>query len=179
MQKIDEIARRLAIEENGLLENFIKKDQLNKKSEKLSKINLMNSIVQQSKEENLTKFQTDVNSSVNKNANTNFSMPCESKVSNKCQKVHQSEIFINVNNDSKVEIKEEYDSLNRKVINIIVDDKANSINVNQKKLTNSANVIKDQKSISSSQFKQSTGKPYKSIEEYKKKIDEKLSKLRK
>lgn len=104
-----------------------------------------------------------------------------------CHKATPSEVLININNNSKVQIREEYDAKNRKVINIVVDDKNNQISVEKSLFpaktdgqTQPQTELK--KNIPTEPKKNAKKKPivksYKSIEEYQKKIEEKLEKLK-
>lgn len=121
-----------------------------------------------------------------------------------CHKSTASEVLINVNNTSKVEIREEYDAQNRKVINIIVDEKDSEIQVSKETVGGLGSPVPPQKASAPQpkklpRFSKATPKDardsreprdpkdpkkppfvksYHSIEEYQRKIEEKLAKLK-
>jgi len=118
-----------------------------------------------------------------------------------CHKSTPSEVLINVNNTSKVEIREEYDSQNRKIINIIVDEKKSEIHVTKETVVAAPSPTLPEKAalqepkklprfskVSTKDGKEPKDpkepkrppfvKSYQSIEEYQRKIEEKLAKLK-
>lgn len=160
-EKLDSILSNISIKQSVMLQKN-NKNKEGKNGQKMFAENL------------ITKGQSIISKSIG-----------NSNLMHKCSAIRPSEILINVNNDSKVEIREEYDCKNRKIINIIVDDKTSVVEIvkvgkaimNFDKIRKSNEAI--MKDIKKDTKKISIVKSYKSIEEYKKKIDEKLAKLKK
>ena len=178
LNKIDEITRNLSkveltdVEPKGR-ENKLKDDG-NDELSKISKIELYRTNSVNSKNQ-----KTQINTQMNDHQSVSM------KNAHMCNQSKPSKILINVNNNSKVEIREEYDAKDRKIINIVVDERVGDLSTEKSQFgaNRTENANKEKKSqIKKSQYEKNQNlvlKSYQTIDEYKKKIDKKFAKINK